>query len=249
MKLSDLRCSRLRVFVFGQSNILYRPKNQLLGADFSREELFRNGSDIVKLHKLFCAPPARTRSSLMGLLRPHRAVAPAPRGPSDARGDYARPYPRILADFGLWSVYFAVTLASTGPQTTKKQKTSKVVKAFKKKFGRITIVILVSAIGVISRIFFIKKGFCFTFGKKNRTLLPEINHPSTNPSCSNPRDLPVLVHRAQCARQPRGFHLSSSHARKAGPGSRPRATCWATITASPTACPLGLLYMNPACLH
>jgi hypothetical protein len=55
MKLSDLRCSRLRVFVFGQSNILYRPKNQLLGADFSREELFRNSSDIVKLYKRFCA--------------------------------------------------------------------------------------------------------------------------------------------------------------------------------------------------
>ena len=47
MKLSDLRCSRLRVFVFGQSNILYRPKNQLLGADFSKEELFWNGSDVV----------------------------------------------------------------------------------------------------------------------------------------------------------------------------------------------------------
>ncbi len=31
------------------------PKNQLLGADFSKEELFRNGSDVVKLYKLFCA--------------------------------------------------------------------------------------------------------------------------------------------------------------------------------------------------
>ena len=55
MKLSELRFSRLRVFVFGQSNILYMPKNQLLGADFSKEELFRSGSDVVKLYKLFCA--------------------------------------------------------------------------------------------------------------------------------------------------------------------------------------------------
>ena len=55
MKLSDFRCFRLRVFIFGQSNILYMPKNQLLGADFSKEELFRNGSDVVKLYKLFCA--------------------------------------------------------------------------------------------------------------------------------------------------------------------------------------------------
>ena len=47
----------------------------------------------------------------MGLLRPHRAVAPAPRAPTDARGDHARPHPRILAD-------------------QKKQKTSKVVNAF-----------------------------------------------------------------------------------------------------------------------
>ena len=53
MKLSDLRCFRLRVFVFSESNILYMPKNQLLGADFSKEELFRNGSDVVKLYKLF----------------------------------------------------------------------------------------------------------------------------------------------------------------------------------------------------
>jgi hypothetical protein len=29
------------------------PKNQLLGADFSKEELFRNSSDVVKLYKLF----------------------------------------------------------------------------------------------------------------------------------------------------------------------------------------------------
>jgi hypothetical protein len=35
MKLSDLRYSRIRVFVFGQSNVWYRPKNQFLGADFS----------------------------------------------------------------------------------------------------------------------------------------------------------------------------------------------------------------------
>jgi hypothetical protein len=41
-------------------------------------------------------PPAW--SLLMGLLRPHRAVAPAPRAPTDARGDHARAYPRILAD-------------------------------------------------------------------------------------------------------------------------------------------------------
>ncbi len=34
----------------------------------------------------------------MGLLRPHRAVAPAPRAPTDARGDHARP-PRILRLF------------------------------------------------------------------------------------------------------------------------------------------------------
>ena len=62
MKLSDLRCFRLRVFVFGQSkslvykylvNILYMPKNQLLGADFSKEEIFWNGSDVVKMYKLF----------------------------------------------------------------------------------------------------------------------------------------------------------------------------------------------------
>jgi hypothetical protein len=53
MKLSDLRCSRLRVFVFGQSNILYRPKNQLHGADFSKEELFRNGSDHSKIVQTF----------------------------------------------------------------------------------------------------------------------------------------------------------------------------------------------------
>ena len=32
----------------------------------------------------------------MGLLRPHRAVAPAPRAPTDARGDHARTPPRIL---------------------------------------------------------------------------------------------------------------------------------------------------------
>ena len=42
-------------------------------------------------------PPAW--SSLMGLLRPHRAVAPAPRAPTDARGDHARPPPRILRRF------------------------------------------------------------------------------------------------------------------------------------------------------
>jgi len=53
MKLSDFRSFKLRVFVFGQSNVLYMPKNQLLGADFSKEELFRNGSDVVKLYKLF----------------------------------------------------------------------------------------------------------------------------------------------------------------------------------------------------
>ncbi len=53
MKLSDLRCFRLRVFVFGQSNILYMPRNQLLGADFSKEEFFWNGSHVVKLYKLF----------------------------------------------------------------------------------------------------------------------------------------------------------------------------------------------------
>ena len=41
-------------------------------------------------------PPAW--SSLMGLLRPHRAVAPAPRAPTDALGDHARP-PRILRLF------------------------------------------------------------------------------------------------------------------------------------------------------
>ena len=34
-------------------------------------------------------PPAW--GSLMGLLRPHRAVAPAFRAPTDARGDHARP--------------------------------------------------------------------------------------------------------------------------------------------------------------
>ena len=34
----------------------------------------------------------------MGLLMPHRAVAPAARAPTDARGDHARPHPRILAD-------------------------------------------------------------------------------------------------------------------------------------------------------
>ena len=53
MKLSDFRCFKLRVFVFGQRNILYMPKNQLLGADFSKEELFWNGSDVVKMYKLF----------------------------------------------------------------------------------------------------------------------------------------------------------------------------------------------------
>jgi hypothetical protein len=42
-------------------------------------------------------PPAW--GSLMGLLRPHRAVAPAPRAPTDARGDHARPPPRILRLF------------------------------------------------------------------------------------------------------------------------------------------------------
>ena len=42
-------------------------------------------------------PPAW--SSLLGLLRPHRAVAPAPRAPTDARGDHARPPPRILRRF------------------------------------------------------------------------------------------------------------------------------------------------------
>ena len=42
-------------------------------------------------------PPAW--SSLMGLLRPQRAVAPAPRAPTDARGDHARPPPRILQAF------------------------------------------------------------------------------------------------------------------------------------------------------
>jgi hypothetical protein len=36
----------------------------------------------------------------MGLLRPHRAVAPAPRAPTDARGDHARTPPRILRLFG-----------------------------------------------------------------------------------------------------------------------------------------------------
>ena len=42
-------------------------------------------------------PPAW--GSLMGLLRPHRAVAPAPRAPTDARGDHARPPSRILRLF------------------------------------------------------------------------------------------------------------------------------------------------------
>jgi hypothetical protein len=55
-------------------------------------------------------PPAW--GSLMELLRPHRAVAPAARAPTDARGDHARPHPRILA------------------RQQKKQKTSKVVNAF-----------------------------------------------------------------------------------------------------------------------
>ncbi len=32
--------------------------------------------------------PKPAWSSLMGLLRPHRAVAPAPRAPTDARGDH-----------------------------------------------------------------------------------------------------------------------------------------------------------------
>jgi len=35
----------------------------------------------------------------MGLLRPHRVVAPAARAPTDARGDHARPPPRILRLF------------------------------------------------------------------------------------------------------------------------------------------------------
>ena len=35
MKLSDLRYSRLQVFVSGQSNVSYRQKNQVLGTDFS----------------------------------------------------------------------------------------------------------------------------------------------------------------------------------------------------------------------
>jgi hypothetical protein len=35
----------------------------------------------------------------MGLLMPHRDVAPAPRAPTDARGDHARPPPRILRLF------------------------------------------------------------------------------------------------------------------------------------------------------
>ena len=35
----------------------------------------------------------------MWLLRPHRAVAPAPRAPTDARGDHARTPPRILRLF------------------------------------------------------------------------------------------------------------------------------------------------------
>jgi hypothetical protein len=42
-------------------------------------------------------PPAW--GSLKGLLRPHRAVAPDPRAPTDARGDHARPHPRILRLF------------------------------------------------------------------------------------------------------------------------------------------------------
>jgi len=37
----------------------------------------------------------------MGLLRPHRAVAPAPRAPTDARGDHARTPPRILRLFSV----------------------------------------------------------------------------------------------------------------------------------------------------
>jgi hypothetical protein len=32
---------------------LYMSKNQLLGADFSKGELFRNGSYVVKLYKIF----------------------------------------------------------------------------------------------------------------------------------------------------------------------------------------------------
>ncbi len=39
-------------------------------------------------------PPAW--SSLMWLLRPHRAVAAAPRAPTDARGDHARPVHALL---------------------------------------------------------------------------------------------------------------------------------------------------------
>jgi hypothetical protein len=39
MKLSDLRCFRLRVFVVGQSNVLYMPKNQLLGVEMESLQL------------------------------------------------------------------------------------------------------------------------------------------------------------------------------------------------------------------
>jgi len=52
-------------------------------------------------------PPAW--SSLMGLLRPHRAVAPAPRAPTDARGDHARPRPRILRLFSAVAKFVVLT--------------------------------------------------------------------------------------------------------------------------------------------
>ena len=55
--MSDLRYSRLQVFVSGQSNVSYRQKNQVLGADFSEGrnhfETFQGGL-IMKLRDFRC---------------------------------------------------------------------------------------------------------------------------------------------------------------------------------------------------
>ncbi len=57
MKLGDLRYSRLE-FSFSvkvMSGKVRKKKSALQSRFFGGRELFRNGSDIVKLYKLFCA--------------------------------------------------------------------------------------------------------------------------------------------------------------------------------------------------
>jgi hypothetical protein len=89
----------------------------------------------------------------MGLLRPHRAVAPAPRAPTDARGHHARPRPRILRLFS------AVAKCQTRLSYERPESTGSKI------MFSLSSVILFNMIGVDSCVFLI---FTTRFGLKTR---------------------------------------------------------------------------------